>query len=515
MLDKCKISDRDAVHLLFATAESLGNDTNKLIINRSSIRRSRLRLRKQRAEKIRRDYNLTKDEVVVIHWDGKLLPALTGKTKVDRLPVVASFNGREQLLGVPTLSTSTGDHQAKAVYQTLEDWCITEQVQACCCDTTASNTGSLKGACVLLERLLERDILYLPCRHHIYELILRCVFDEKFGTSGPDVQIFKRFQTAWTNIISNHFEPGIKNKYVMESLKDVQNDILLFSHNRLKENHSREDYRELLELTVIFLGGVPSRGISFRLPGAIHHARWMTKAIYSLKIYLFRNQFHLTQHEEIAIKSICIFIVRLYIQVWFDAPLSYKAPFQDLNFLKNLLKYNSIDKKISQIAVKKMCNHLWYLSPEASALSFFDKNISVETKREMVKALKNEDISFENTKRYIQLPKYANEILNKGIKDFICESSNKLFKRFSINTDFLNIDPSNWECNEHFIKALALIQNIPVTNDVAERGVKLMEDYNEKITKDEHQKQYLLQVVYDYRKQFPDHKKETLKQNMS
>lgn len=34
MLDKCKVSDQDAVHLLFDTVESLDNDTNKLIVNR-------------------------------------------------------------------------------------------------------------------------------------------------------------------------------------------------------------------------------------------------------------------------------------------------------------------------------------------------------------------------------------------------------------------------------------------------------------------------------------------------
>jgi len=34
----------------------------------------------------------------------------------------------------------------------------------------------------------------------------------------------------------------------------------------LKEHHQREDYRELLELTVIFLGGIPPRGIFFRVP---------------------------------------------------------------------------------------------------------------------------------------------------------------------------------------------------------------------------------------------------------
>jgi len=53
----------------------------------------------KRAEKICRDYNLAKGEVVIIHWDGKLLSTLAGKTLVDGLPIIASVNGREQLLG--------------------------------------------------------------------------------------------------------------------------------------------------------------------------------------------------------------------------------------------------------------------------------------------------------------------------------------------------------------------------------------------------------------------------------
>lgn len=39
-LDKCKVSDRDATHLLFATAEALGHNIDNLVINRSSIHRT-------------------------------------------------------------------------------------------------------------------------------------------------------------------------------------------------------------------------------------------------------------------------------------------------------------------------------------------------------------------------------------------------------------------------------------------------------------------------------------------
>lgn len=93
--------------------------------------------RKERAKKISQDYNLSNEETVVVHWDGKLLPALMGKGLVDRLPIVASVNSHEQLLGVPALSTGTESDQANVVYQTLVDWCLTEKVQAFCSDTTA------------------------------------------------------------------------------------------------------------------------------------------------------------------------------------------------------------------------------------------------------------------------------------------------------------------------------------------------------------------------------------------
>lgn len=42
--DKCKISDRDAVHILMATTEALGHDIQYFVINRSSIHISRTKI---------------------------------------------------------------------------------------------------------------------------------------------------------------------------------------------------------------------------------------------------------------------------------------------------------------------------------------------------------------------------------------------------------------------------------------------------------------------------------------
>lgn len=140
-LDRCKVSDRDAVHILISVAESLGNDVRDLVINRSSIKRYREQARLSLNNDIRKAFLVSDLNAVVLHWDGKLLPDLTGKQTVDRLPIVITNNGSEQLLGVPKLLQGTAKAQADAVYQHLVEWGLIDQVKAMCFDTTASNTG--------------------------------------------------------------------------------------------------------------------------------------------------------------------------------------------------------------------------------------------------------------------------------------------------------------------------------------------------------------------------------------
>ena len=47
------------------------------------------------------------------------------------------------------------------------------------------------------------------------------------------------------------------------------------------------------------------------------------------------------------------------------------------------------------------------------------------------------------------------------------------------------------------------MQTLKDVNDTAERGVKLFEEFNQLITKDEEEKQFLLQVVESNRKAVP------------
>ncbi len=52
-----------------------------------------------------------------------------------------------------------------------------------------------------------------------------------------------------------------------------------------------------------------------------------------------------------------------------------------------------------------------------------------------------------------------------------------------------------WPQNNNFQEGLKIVKTLKVVNDMAERGIKLITDFNDLLTKDEEQKQYVLQVV--------------------
>ena len=72
-------------------------------------------------------------------------------------------------------------------------------------------------------------------------------------------------------------------------------DKIDFIENYLEKKHPRDDYKELLELSSLFLGTMEK--ISFRQPGPCSNARWMSKAIYTLKMYLLRDVYNLADKK--------------------------------------------------------------------------------------------------------------------------------------------------------------------------------------------------------------------------
>lgn len=197
----------------------------------------------------------------------------------------------------------------------------------------------------------------------------------------------------------------------------------------------------------------------------------------------------------------------VYIKLWFNASCPIKAPSQDLQFLKNLVEYKVINKKIAESAFEKFSGHLWYLSEELAPLSFFDDAVPIDVKLKMVQSIKQRGSTIANRKRFS--PINFNSISSKDMSDFITDYSSTFFERFQLSSTFLDSNIELWETSDSYQESRKVVENLKVVNDVAERGVALIEKFNKCLTRNEDQLQYLMQVVQRHRTSHPTCQKNT------
>ena len=84
--------------------------------------------------------------------------------------------------------------------------------------------------------------------------------------------------------------------------------------------------------------------------------------------------------------------------------------------------------------------------------------------------------------------------------DFVTINSRKMFNLLSIPDSFLQADPKTWITNQDYLKSEETVCALRVTNDTAERGIALIQEYSGLLSKDEDQTQVILQLVAEHRK---------------
>ncbi|XP_025270393.1 uncharacterized protein LOC112639732 [Camponotus floridanus] len=471
---------------------SVGVNIEDTTLSYRTIQRTRMLLQKDIAIGLKDNFKA--HDKYVVHWDGKILNDIAESKFVDRLPILLTAFGTEQLLGVPKMNSGTAENQAAAILSTLNQWGIIRYIKAMCFDTTAVNTGIHHGTCKEIEKALGKELIWLPCRHHIYEIILRSAFEVYWPvSSGPNIRIFERFKKFWDTVDRTKYKSGVDDTIVANIVTDKKNHLSTFITRYLQLSQPRDDYKELLELSLIFLGEMPQDQVSFKRPGAIHHARWMAKAIYCLKIFIFRDGFVLSKIELNGLRQLCIFIVMVYVRAWFSSTSATSAANHDLKFMKNLIKYRQINPLISSATCEKMTLHLWYLSDELAILSLFDDTVPLNIKKNIVEAVKTREGTDSKARRFMIDKKNLDSILQKDISDFVSKKSLKLFELFDLPYDFLDKNIDLWSTDESYNENKEFFEQLKVVNDVAERGVALVSEYNQCLTKNEEQFQFLLQ----------------------
>ena len=143
---------------------------------------------------------------------------------------------------------------------------------------------------------------------------------------------------------------------------------------------------------------------------------------------------------------------------------------------------------VAQAAFIAMARHLQYLSEELVALALFSPNVEAEVKREMLVAMATVG-GTQHRRASIAMSDTASLSLPQ-----LCTSNTaQFFETLGLSSSFLNEDPECWEDLTDFQVAKDCLKAFRAVNDIAERTIKLMEDFNEE------QKQFLLQVVANHR----------------
>jgi hypothetical protein len=303
------IGTRPGTCLLTSLYKAGGIDIDKIKMSQKTLNRKTHTVVESEAQIIREE-NLDKirNLKLVLHFDTKIVRQYTTEkgisTNEERLAISCSSpesGPLDFLLGILEISSSKGSDQAIVIQNILEYYEMSEQIIGVCTDTASSNTGKQQGAINnLVVHAFEKPVLWLMCRHHIYERHVAHVMRVIFGaTKGPSKTLYIKLQQLWPQIYlevnklenivkfrwsQDAFRPGTLLHQLAEETKD-------FCITALKRNiFQRGDYRYLCELLAFFLGAdIPD--FSFKQPGAHHDARFMADCLYLLVLQMTQKYF--------------------------------------------------------------------------------------------------------------------------------------------------------------------------------------------------------------------------------
>lgn len=223
------------------------------------------------------------------------------------------------------------------------------------------------------------------------------------------------------------------------------------------------------------------------------------------------NFFYTVGDELTGLIEFNVFTVKIYLKQWFTCYCAIEAPFNDLLFLRALRNYRQNNDHIAREAEKVLGRHLWYISEILIGFSFFDERLNHNDLLRMVAALNRETRGniFQNNNVIANDNIHISDLVSKETKNFFYIIGHQ-------NTiNFINQHPSQWKQDDEYKKLKEIANGLSVVNDPAERAIGLITEFNASVTRDETQKQFLMQVVENHRQQFPSTSSASIKEQLT
>lgn len=391
-----------------------------------------------------------------------------------RLVIILRSESNEITLGPFILSNHGAETCANQIIDIIHEHDLYSRIVGIVCDTENTNTGYRTGVCVRIEEFLQMELLRFMCRHHIYDLILKHVGQFLFGhTTAPTFDFgCSQLKNNWENLSLSQFLP-YDDEFECELYMNFRENAVHSLKIQTETFQIRDDYAELTDLALKFFNESNVEKKRFMVPGAVSNARWMAKAIYTLKSYLFRHQLDIEESLHSRLRRFALFISTIYVKYWNWCPSVFNAPINDLNLLKELEKYRRLDNELANVAIESFCRHLTYLSDEMAVLAIFSNLLSNDEKErirtKLQIAVENHNQRTNNSVRYNPGNEHFADL---EITDFISHRSLFLLQTMNMDISFLQKSAAEWEHSRSYQNVRRILKNLLVaTNDASERAL--------------------------------------------
>ncbi|EFX68051.1 hypothetical protein DAPPUDRAFT_114913 [Daphnia pulex] len=102
---------------------------------------------------------------------------------------------------------------------------------------------------------------------------------------------------------------------------------------------------------------------------------------------LMSERFEMTEEEIRNVHKMANFIALFHTRPFIQSRLASLAPAVDLRYLSQMIWFKKKYETVGNVAIKSICNHLWYLTEELVVFSFFDESLPNALRESMVKQL--------------------------------------------------------------------------------------------------------------------------------
>lgn len=161
-----------------------------------------------------------------------------------------------------------------------------------------------------------------------------------------------------------------------------------------------------------------------------------------------------------------------------------------------------MDQPVADAALAVLRRHTAYLKPQTVVLSLASGTATADQRQALAAVLLSQPETTEPEDVQLCLTS------NTQLVDLVTDGSWLLFQLLQLNPrPWLEQPVSEWERDAGYTAFRDFVCVLNVTNDVAERGVAMIETFANTVTHDEADLHWLLQAVENHRKRVPGFKK--------